>query len=81
MFTENLPDSLQEARDFARASDLVIACGTSLQVYPAAHLFLDSAVDRVIINRGETALDHNADMIIDAGLGETWTEILRQLHG
>lgn len=39
-----------------------------------------SGADLVIINRGATELDHNADVRIDASAGETMTKIIERLR-
>lgn len=78
MFHENLPvETLSKAQEWAAESDAVIACGTSLQVYPASHLLLDCPGVRIIINKGETALDHLANIRLEASLAETWVELER----
>jgi NAD-dependent deacetylase len=56
------PDSLERASEAARKSDLVVALGSTLSVYPAASLPLMAAqrgIPYVIINRGATDQDDN----------------------
>jgi len=55
------PLVLEKAREAALATDLVVALGSTLSVYPAASFPLLAAqrgVPYVIINRGETDHDH-----------------------
>ncbi len=63
-FGENLPaDALQESFELAEKADLCIAMGTSLVVYPAAmipEITHNSGGKVIIVNRGETGLDHIA---------------------
>jgi NAD-dependent deacetylase len=61
-FGQNLnPADLEQATEVARGSDLVVALGSTLSVYPAASFPLLAAqrgVPYVIINRGSTDHDH-----------------------
>lgn len=78
------PTIMQNAWARARQADLFIALGSSLVVEPAASLPM-AAKERgsklVIINRDETALDSEADMVIRAALGETLLLIDSALSG
>jgi NAD-dependent protein deacetylase/lipoamidase len=56
------PQVLEKAREAALATDLVVALGSTLSVYPAASFPLLAAqrgVPYIIINRGPTDHDHN----------------------
>lgn len=73
-FGESLPERvLASAIEESEECDLMLAVGSSLVVYPAAWLperAKKSGARLVIINRGETPLDHIADLVIDAPAGE-----------
>jgi NAD-dependent deacetylase len=74
-FGQMLPDQvLQRAIDWCRKADLIFAIGSSLVVTPAANLPLvtkQSGGRLVIINRDATPLDEYADLVVNAGIGET----------
>jgi NAD-dependent deacetylase len=84
-FGQMLPDQvLQPAIDWCRKADLIFAIGSSLVVTPAANLPLltkQSGGRMVIINRDATPLDNYADLVINAGIGETLKAIDSLLPG
>jgi NAD-dependent deacetylase len=70
------PDSLQRASEAATRSDLVVALGSTLSVYPACSLPLMAAqrgIPYVIINRGAT--DHDGDESVSLRLDGDVAEI------
>jgi NAD-dependent deacetylase len=73
-FGEPLPaEELARAEEAAQTSDLFIVVGSSLVVYPAAYLplhALDAGASLVIVNLGETPLDHLAHLLIAAPAGK-----------
>jgi NAD-dependent deacetylase len=75
-FGQNLvPEVLERAADATRATDLVVALGSTLSVYPAASFPLMAAqrgVPYVIINRGPTDHDHDSSVSLrlDGDLAE-----------
>ncbi len=79
-FGERLPaGALERAFEMAAAADLMLVLGSSLAVQPAALVplvTLRHGGRLVIINRGATALDEHADLVLDdleaafAGLAE-----------
>ena len=78
-FGQSLPeDVLTSAAQAARQSDLFIAIGSSLVVTPAANL---PAIAKqgggrlVIVNRDATPLDSIADLVVNAGIGETFEAV------
>lgn len=75
MFGEQMPEAeLDRARELALACDLFIAVGTSLSVHPAAMLPVwakRSGARLAILNREPTGMDDLADLVINAGIGET----------
>lgn len=73
-----VPEVLEQAVEWAVASDLIFAIGSSLVVEPAASIprvAKGHGARLVIINRDETPLDSLADVVINASIGETLTAI------
>ena len=59
-----------------RGADMMIVGGTSLVVYPAAGLLRYFRGDRlVLINKGATGMDSNADLLISEPIGEVLGQI------
>ncbi len=78
-FGENLPaHNIERAQSLIEAADLVIAIGSSLQVWPASGL-LELALARnttlIIINRDETPFDGSAHLVLRGDLVEITKEI------
>ena len=75
-FGQSLPeDVISTAAAWASGSDLFLALGSSLVVEPAASLpriAKQNGASLVIINRDATPLDHVADLVINASLGEVF---------
>ena len=73
-FGESLvPEDLQRAQAAASGSDLFLAIGTSLTVYPVAalpELALGAGCSLVVMNAQETPFDHVADAVIRDQLGD-----------
>ncbi len=73
LFGEALPLAIEVAFEQAERSDVVLALGTSLAVFPAAHLPLVT-VERGgrmgIVTHGPTQFDAEAHLRIDAPLGD-----------
>jgi NAD-dependent deacetylase len=80
MFGEPLPyQVLEEAGLRSRAADLFIVIGSTLVVYPAAYMpayAVASGANLVIINIGETPLDREATVLINAKAGDTMAAIV-----
>lgn len=74
-FGQPLPvEVLRTAIRWAREADLFLAVGSSLVVTPAADLpalAKESGARLVILNRESTPLDRMADLVVQAGIGET----------
>jgi NAD-dependent protein deacetylase/lipoamidase len=73
---------LERARRAAAASDLFLAIGTTLAVFPAAELPLlaiRSGARLVIINAEPTALDREADAILRGRIGELLPSLVASL--
>ncbi len=73
-FGQSMPEKeMIEAQNVTLNCDLFIAIGSSLQVYPAAGFPIlakknDSKL--LILNREKTELDHYADLVINAEIGD-----------
>jgi NAD-dependent deacetylase len=71
---------LQRAIDAARRCDLLLAVGSTLAVYPVADLVptARSAGARVVIvNGGETEMDHLADAVVRGSISEVLPVLVR----
>ncbi|OEF96187.1 SIR2 family NAD-dependent protein deacylase [Desulfuribacillus alkaliarsenatis] len=83
LFGEQLPKmALDRAFLEAMRSDLFIVLGSSLEVSPANMLPLhakESGAKFCIINRDETRMDKEADLIIRGNIGEVLTNLNSQL--
>ena len=75
MFGEILPaEAIERARKLATEARLLLVVGSALEVYPVADLpgeTLAAGGTLAIVNRGSTAWDSRAELVIDAGAGET----------
>jgi NAD-dependent deacetylase len=70
MFGELLPPhALVRAGELARAAELMLVVGSTLEVWPVAGLPLEARA-LAIVNRGPTALDEHALLRIDGDAGE-----------
>ena len=84
-FGQPMPqDILQDAIELAGQCDLFMAMGSSLVVQPAASLPLvakRAGARVVIINREPTPYDDEADLVINASIGETLSSVQAFLDG
>ncbi len=75
MFGEMLPaEAVERSQQLAAKAGLLLVVGSSLEVYPVAGLpgeTLAAGGALAIVNRGSTPWDTDADVVIDAGAGET----------
>jgi len=75
MFGELLPaQAIERAQELAAEAGLLLVVGSSLEVHPVAALpgeTLAGGGALAIVNRGGTPWDSRADLVIDAGTGET----------
>jgi NAD-dependent protein deacetylase/lipoamidase len=79
LFGEVLPPvEMERATTLARAAELMLVVGSSLEVWPVAGLPLE-ARSFAIANRGPTALDDRAVLKIDGAAGETLAALLEAL--
>jgi NAD-dependent deacetylase len=79
-FGQNLVASdLERAGAAARRADLMLAVGSTLSVYPVADVVpvaRMSGARVVIVNGGETAMDHLADAVLRGPIGELLPRIV-----
>ena len=69
---------MMRAESATLSADLFLAIGSSLSVQPAAGFPLIAAQNGaklVIINREETPLDRFADLVLNADIGETLSQL------
>lgn len=79
LFGELLPaGAMERATELARAAELVLVVGSSLEVWPVAGLPLEARAF-AILNRGPTALDDRALLRVDAPAGETLAAVVAAL--
>jgi NAD-dependent deacetylase len=75
MFGELLPvAALERAQQLAAEAGLLLVVGSSLEVHPAAALpgeTLAAGGALALVNRGGTPWDSRAELVLDAGAGET----------
>ena len=79
-FGQMMPEEpMRRAEEESLACDLFIVLGSSLTVYPAAGfpgLASDNGAKLVIVNQQATDIDPVADLVIQAGIGETMEAVL-----
>ena len=82
-FGQAMPDQpMADARAATLDSDLFLAVGSSLQVFPAAGFPVMAKQNRtplVIINREETGLDGLADLVINAEIADVMAALMQSL--
>jgi NAD-dependent protein deacetylase/lipoamidase len=75
LFGELLPaDAIERAKQLAAEAGLLLVVGSSLEVHPVAALpgeTLATGGALAIVNRGGTPWDARAELVVDAGAGET----------
>lgn len=84
LFGEALPLAIESAFELAERGDVALALGTSLEVFPAAHLPLVT-VERGgrlgIVTQGQTQFDETAHVRIDGRLGDVLPRVADALLG
>jgi NAD-dependent deacetylase len=79
MFGEVLPEpAITRAQHLAREAGVLLVVGSSLEVWPVAGLPLE-ARSFAIVNRGPTALDDRAALVVDGAAGETLAALVDAL--
>lgn len=82
-FGERLPEEeLHASLQAARRSDLIVVAGTSLVIYPAAGIPRERGPDSslVVINRDQTPLDPEADIVFRESIAETMEDLIDSLR-
>ncbi len=79
LYEESLDQTtLQKAIHYIQNAELLIIGGTSLTVYPAAGLInYYRGKKLVLINKTVTPMDSQADLVINAPIGETFAGLLK----
>ncbi|MBP3570296.1 MAG: NAD-dependent protein deacylase [Lachnospiraceae bacterium] len=77
LYEESLKENdIDTALALISNADVLIVGGTSLSVYPAASFIRYFQGDHlVLINKSSTPYDNNADLLIQAGLGEVFSRL------
>ena len=80
LYEESLnDDNVDAALKHISNADVLIVGGTSLSVYPAASFIRYFQGEHlVLINKSSTPYDNNADLLIQAGLGEVFSKLTIQ---
>ena len=80
LYEESLvDDDVDAALEYISNADVLIVGGTSLSVYPAASFIRYFQGEHlVLINKSSTPYDNNADLLIQAGLGEVFSKLTIQ---
>lgn len=69
-------ETLERAVSYIRQADILIVGGTSLVVYPAAGLIrYYQGKKLVLINKGTTAYDQDAQLVISAAIGKVMEQL------
>lgn len=80
LFGENLPeDAMPRALDALRNSDLLIAVGTTLSVFPVAGLVPAAArngIPVIIVNGGPTDMDEVATVVVRGSISEVLVDLV-----
>ena len=83
MFGELLPArAIERAQQLAAEARLLLVVGSSLEVHPVAALPGDTLAAGgalAIVNRGATPWDSRAELVVDAGAGETLSALAAAL--
>ena len=83
-FGQAMPeDKMARSFTLAQESDLCMALGSSLVVYPAASVpsvAVESGAKLMIINRDETPLDPRADVVVHGSLSEVLGDMIQALE-
>ncbi|MFF2525420.1 SIR2 family NAD-dependent protein deacylase [Streptomyces liangshanensis] len=85
MFGERLdPEVLAQAMAIAKACEVFLAVGTTLQVQPAASLAglaADHGARLIVVNAEPTPYDDRADEIVREPIGTALPTLLKRFHG
>jgi NAD-dependent deacetylase len=79
LFGEAMPvQAVEEAFALARAADVMLVVGSSLAVYPAAHIptaAVESGAALIVVNAEPTPVDEFAEVVIHGRSGEVLPEL------
>lgn len=78
-----VPEVIDRAMHAAEQADLLLAIGTSLQVYPVANVVPLAKTARarvVILNAEPTPMDGLADALLDGAIGEVLPQLVNGAH-
>jgi NAD-dependent deacetylase len=82
-FGQQMPEGpMQRAHEETLLCDLFVVLGSSLSVFPAADFPVRAkrnGAALVIVNREPTPMDEIADVVINAGIGETMARVLARV--
>lgn len=84
LFGEPMPLAIETAVELAQRADVALALGTSLEVFPAAHLpvmTLERGGAFGIVNEGPTGFDELATVRIDSRLGDVLPRVADLILG
>jgi NAD-dependent deacetylase len=85
MFGEMLPESeVRQATVFLAIADAVLVVGSTVSVWPAADVVMRAAAHSkpiIVVNKGETEVDHLATVKMDAGIGEVLPDLVARILG
>ncbi len=85
LFGEMLPENeVRQASVFLAICDAVLVVGSTVSVWPAADVVMRATQQMkpiVVINQGETDVDHIAAVKIDAGIGEVLPGLVERILG
>jgi NAD-dependent deacetylase len=79
LFGEDLPSAFLEGLQELDSVDLLVCCGSSLEVVPVARIpywIKDEGGKVIVINMGRGGFDEEADLVIGLPLGETLPKLL-----
>lgn len=83
MFGEMLPEEeVRQAGIFLAVCDAVLVLGSTVSVWPAADIVMRAATQSkpiVVINRGDTEVDHIAAAKIEAGIGDVLPDLVDRI--
>jgi len=74
--------AIRRAQELAAEAELLLVVGSSLEVHPVAGLpdeTLDAGGALALVNRGGTPWDSEAELVLDAGAGETLSAVAAAL--
>ena len=82
-FGQSMPEKeTTEAQLRSQQAEVFVVVGSSLVVYPAAHMPMvakQNGAGLIIVNLGETPLDEHADVLLNGKAGETMKRIVERV--